>query len=523
MSLSKKILYILLPLLAALVAVSFFAQWQYVFPVFKQLERKDAITNFERVIARFNEDIVDLDLHNKDWGAWDETYAFIQGKNPDYIEGNLGAESFRNGQFDFLFYFDEAKYLYWHGIYDSESHSLVNDGSFAQLVVDRLQAKISTVELDLFSIDTHYMGFVLIDNKPIVYSIRPILTSREKGPSKGFILRGRYIDPNLISDFIKQTRVRFEISPVEDWSKKYSDKFTITEIDDETLEVARYVFSYDVPVMLVTSFFPRDITQQGKLAVQSALFASILLGFLLLFALWITLRKVVLGPVTHLTHKATAITNTKDYTKRTQVETSDEIGELSRQLNKMLDVIESREASLEEVLHRLKELSMTDSLTQISNRLKFDSVSQMEWRRMQRETQPISMIMCDVDYFKQYNDHYGHVDGDECLVKIAKTLSDSVARPADLVARYGGEEFVILLPSTDLDGAIHLAQTVLDKVAAMQLPHENSDVAPHVTVSLGIASVVPNEDNSLRQLITDADNALYQAKQNGRNTLVARP
>ncbi|MEZ9358177.1 hypothetical protein BCU93_14365 [Vibrio breoganii] len=519
MSLSKKILYILLPLLAAMVAVSYFAHWQYVFPVFKQLEREDAITNFERVAARFDEDIVDLDLQNKDWGAWDDTYEFIQGENPDYIDANLGVESFRNGQFDFLFFFDISQHLYWHGIYDSKTNALVYDGSFVQRVVDRLEDKLAQTELDLFSPDTHYTGFVLLENKPIVYSIRPILTSQETGPSMGFVLRGRYIDPSLISNFIKQTHVRFKITPVVDKAKTYNDEIVVTELDDETLEVSRYVFSYGVPVMLVESFFPRDISGQGRVAVQSALFTSILLGFLLLLALWVTLRKVVLEPVTHLTQKATAITETQDYKKRAQVETSDEIGELSRQLNKMLDVIESREASLEDVLAQLKEQSMTDALTQISNRLRFDSVSEMEWRRMQREKLPISIIMCDADYFKQYNDHYGHVEGDRCLINIAQVLNESVARPADLVARYGGEEFVILLPSTDLSGAAHLAQTVLDNISALQLPHAKSQVAPYVTVSLGIASVVPSEDNSLLQLITDADNALYQAKQNGRNTL----
>ncbi|GEA52188.1 hypothetical protein VIN01S_29920 [Vibrio inusitatus NBRC 102082] len=504
-----------------MVTVSYLAHWQYVFPIFKQLEREDAITNFERVAARFNEDIVYLDLQNKDWGAWDDTYEFIQGKRPDYIEANLGVESFRNGQFDFLFFFDAAKHLYWHGIYDSNSNSLVFDGSFVQSVVDRLEDKLIQTQLDLFSLNVHYTGLVLLQDKPVVYSIRPILTSKETGPSKGFVLRGRYVDPSLISNFIKQTHVRFKITPVADKTKTYSDEIVVTELDDETLEVSSYVFSYGVPIMLVESFFPRDISEQGKVAVQSALITSIVLGFLLLFALWITLRKVVLEPVMHLTQKATAITNTKDYKKRAQVETSDEIGELSRQLNKMLDVIENRDASLEEVLSRLQELSMTDSLTQIANRLKFDSVSEMEWRRMQREQLPISIIMCDVDFFKQYNDHYGHVEGDQCLVNIAKALKDCVARPADLVARYGGEEFVMLLPGTDLNGATHLANTVLDKVSSMQLPHAKSTTAPFVTVSLGVASVTPHEDHSLLQLLTDADNALYRAKQNGRNTLVS--
>ncbi|GEM78982.1 diguanylate cyclase domain-containing protein [Vibrio superstes] len=519
MSLSKKILCILLPVLIAMVVVSFFALWRYVLPVFVQLEREDAITNFERVAARFQEDIEDLDLQNKDWGAWDATYSFIQGENPDYIAGNLGVNSFRNGQFDFLFYFDEAQHLYWHGIYDQNEDMLVYDAAFVQEVVDRLEHKLGEQRLNLFSRDTHYMGFVLLEGKPIVYSIRPILTSREEGPSKGFLLRGRYIDTNLIADFIRQTHVRFEIKPVEGSLATGHTELMVKELNEDTLVVSRYVYSYGVPIMLVESYFPRNISLQGKVAIQTALFTSILLGSLMLVALWFTLRKIVLEPVSRLTDNASAITETKDYKQRTEIMSSDEIGELSRQLNNMLDVIENREASLEHVLDKLKTLSMTDSLTQIPNRLKFDSVSELEWRRMLRENQPLSIIMCDADYFKQYNDHYGHVEGDECLVAIAKVLYESVARPADLVARYGGEEFVILLPSTDVEGARYLAQTILEKISSLQIPHEKSQVSPHVTVSAGIASAVPSSENSLRQLILDADKALYQAKKNGRNTL----
>ncbi|CAM3965484.1 sensor domain-containing diguanylate cyclase [Vibrio neonatus] len=519
MSLSKKITYTLLPLLIAIIAISFYGQWRYVLPTFHQLEQNDAITNFERVAASLNSDIESLDLLNKDWGAWDETYSFIQGKNPKYITSNLGIESFRNGQFDFLFFFDESHYLIWHGIYDNDSNSFISDDNFTQSVVDRLQIKFTNFTSPSINPQANYKGFLILNQRPIAYSIRPILTSNEKGPSKGLIVRGRYVDTEFVSDIIEETRVRFQIIPVDNKAIPVNDQFMINELNNGTLEVSRYLFSDGTPIMLMKSYFQRDISQQGKVAIQSAIIISALLGILLLIAVWFILKKIVIAPITQLTASATSITYTQNYQQRTHVKSNDEIGKLSEQLNEMLHVIENRELQLEEILSKVKRLSMTDSLTNIANRLKFDSVSDIEWRRMKRERKPMSIIMCDVDFFKQYNDHYGHIKGDESLILVAKALNETLSRPADLVARFGGEEFVLLLPNTDIEGATHIAETALNKILSLKIKHPNSEVCPYLTASFGIASMVPSIESSILQLISDADKALYQAKQKGRNTI----
>ncbi|MCW2235791.1 PleD family two-component system response regulator [Azospirillum canadense] len=165
----------------------------------------------------------------------------------------------------------------------------------------------------------------------------------------------------------------------------------------------------------------------------------------------------------------------------------------------------------------LRALSFIDGLTGIANRRRFDEALLREWRRCARSHLPLSLIMLDVDHFKAYNDHYGHQAGDECLRAVAGLLDEQVKRPGDLVARYGGEEFVCLLPETDADGAASVAERLRETVAGQRLPHALSPVADHVTISLGVASALPQTDSSPDSLAQLADRLLYEAKRSGRN------
>lgn len=166
---------------------------------------------------------------------------------------------------------------------------------------------------------------------------------------------------------------------------------------------------------------------------------------------------------------------------------------------------------------QLRTLSMKDGLTGINNRRFFDEALEREWRREQRSEEPISAILLDIDYFKRYNDTYGHQDGDNCLRTVASCIAAAVRRPGDVAARYGGEEFVVLLPLTQLNEAKIIAETIRSSVESLNIPHKNSDAAPHVTVSLGIAQATPTTANNPQHLLKMADSALYAAKNNGRN------
>jgi len=179
---------------------------------------------------------------------------------------------------------------------------------------------------------------------------------------------------------------------------------------------------------------------------------------------------------------------------------------------------------LEESNEALRLLSCLDDLTGIANRRHFDDFMQKEWLRANREKTTISLLLIDIDFFKFYNDNYGHQKGDEALKLVASTLDQGICRPADLLARYGGKEFVMVLPETALAGAAKLAEDMTRSIYALKSPHQYSEVEEYITVSMGVACCEPdNRYNSVEILINAADKALYLAKEQGRNQVVVSP
>lgn len=174
---------------------------------------------------------------------------------------------------------------------------------------------------------------------------------------------------------------------------------------------------------------------------------------------------------------------------------------------------------LTEANRELERLSNTDGLTGLNNRACYDHALEREWRRAHRDRVPLGLLMIDIDHFKAFNDTYGHPAGDACLQAVARAVQGVVHRPYDLVARYGGEELVILLPATPEEGCSLVARHVLAEVSALAIPHRRSTVADWVTVSIGVATVIPADISAKAQLVKAADRALYRAKEGGRNRI----
>jgi diguanylate cyclase (GGDEF)-like protein len=168
---------------------------------------------------------------------------------------------------------------------------------------------------------------------------------------------------------------------------------------------------------------------------------------------------------------------------------------------------------------QVRVLSQTDGLTNLFNRRHFDEYLNLEWQRCSRLNAPISLAIIDLDHFKILNDSYGHIEGDKCLQKIAKLLRASTKRPSDICARYGGEEFVIVYGNTSLQQAQKLLEQLIINIHNLAIPNKNSPTAPFVTASIGLATMQPNQDNSIVQLMSNADTMLYSAKECGRNRL----
>lgn len=201
---------------------------------------------------------------------------------------------------------------------------------------------------------------------------------------------------------------------------------------------------------------------------------------------------------------------------------------LLKQTRRLIILSDKQQEDLRRLIHenecylqRLETLSRTDGLTQAPNRRHFDEFLQEEWARAKRSCSPLSLLLLDIDRFKEYNDHYGHGQGDTCLKRIAAALYDVAQRSSDFFARYGGEEFACVLPETDLEGARTVATRMLDALAGLALAHGFSDVAPHVTVSIGLATMRLVKGEGPEELLRAADAQLYEAKRLGRDRYVA--
>jgi diguanylate cyclase (GGDEF)-like protein len=195
--------------------------------------------------------------------------------------------------------------------------------------------------------------------------------------------------------------------------------------------------------------------------------------------------------------------------------------ELSAHRDRLAELVGERTAELEKLNAQLETLSRSDALTGLPNRRHFDEVKEVEFRRALRSGQPLAVLLCDIDYFKRYNDTYGHAMGDQCLRAVAQAMRQGTGRAGDLLARIGGEEFAVLLPATDMITAWGLAERLRRSVAELGVPHAASDAAPHVTLSIGLARLQAGDVESFDALLHLADQALYLAKSRGRNQVAS--
>jgi diguanylate cyclase (GGDEF)-like protein len=198
----------------------------------------------------------------------------------------------------------------------------------------------------------------------------------------------------------------------------------------------------------------------------------------------------------------------------------------TRRLVKMGDRMQSDLNELNSELQRHKEkltqMSYVDGLTSVANRRRFNECLEAEWNRAVRSRLPLSLMLLDIDFFKQFNDRYGHSAGDDCLVSVARVLSACMKRDSDLVSRYGGEEFALVLPETDYSGARNVAAEIQSGLRGLAIEHKSSPTAPQVTVSIGIASAIPAEKDTHMELLEAADKQLYAAKEAGRNQVLGQ-
>ena len=544
MTLSKKILFINFFMALVFLGSYYVIQKQVIFPTFVDTEQQQANVNLDRVEGVINDTITQLDKINYDMADWDLTYQFIQDRNQSYIDDYLSVETFENFQVDMVYFYNIEDELIWGETYETKDGSteIITTDEYIQQSYTLLKPYMERLQNSNIYYST---GVIVQDNVPILFSIRPIVLSNKEEPSEGYLIMGKLINDSVLRQYQQIIKIDFSIEVIDPEAVNAglnNTTYSITKLNNSFLRVSKYFYSQNIPILKLSTTSPRDITRNGIASINYALYTLSVVCLISMVIIWLALRKSVLQPISKLSEQMQKITNNKDYTLRTEINSNDEIGLLAKKFNRMLSIIQSRNTELQKAYRNIKieheksikveiklleanaqlqHLTITDPLTGIANRLSFENKLKEEWKTLKRSNNALSIIMVDIDCFKAFNDHYGHQAGDDCLIKVANILAKCLKRPNDLAARYGGEEFILILPNTDINSAQFLAENIQKEIASCHIKHCNSNVSNMLTISLGISWVIPSDKSSIEILISQADSALYKAKKNGRNRFEA--
>ncbi|MBF0377156.1 MAG: diguanylate cyclase [Desulfamplus sp.] len=576
-SLKTRVLIIFSLLTLFFLAVNYWIQKAVIFPTYLALEESEALQNLDRASEAIEREIKHIDILCHDWASWDDTYNYAVSKSKAFEESNLTAGSFISNKINVVYICDANGNFLWEAVYD------LNMGKNITMknILNSPSLKKKLVNFSMDSFPKYYSipdklftsGIVNTEHGLLMVASRPILTSSNQGPARGALIMGRFLDNSFVKHLTLQTRVDFNIISLYDKDNiiKYErvisklkensieeqsltqrsmvqnsliedSPYYLERIDDNALVVySRILDIEENPAMIISFAFPREISRQGIKTIHFALVYILLVGIVVLILFLCFTNVMILKPLLKLTILIQSVENTGDLSIRSPVEREDEIGILSACFNRMMDKTESQSKELSDAIKiqqkeiekrkeaeeelqlantKLVELANIDHLTGIANRRYFGKVIEHEWKRGAREKSNLSIILCDIDYFKLYNDTYGHQQGDECLKAVASAINSSLRRPPDIAARFGGEEFIALLPNTDIEGAFYLAEKMRITIQELRIPHSASSslgLSDFVSISLGVASSIPDHTKKHEELIEMADNALYKSKESGRN------
>lgn len=487
-------------------------------PGFLHLEALEVQKDIERVENAIEGELRRLNTNTKDYAAWDDMYAFVQTQNPEFSKSNLTHDLAASLNLNLIFILDIKRDVVWKQVIDLQSTEALSIGSLPDisfprnhplLVLDDKQNPISLTS-----------GIFITDIGPLLVSVRPINTSYGEGPPRGWLIMGRLLDSQKIRRISEQTKLSVSLQTDFHNNSAHHTSHKLTPNSWYETPSKEMLTAYvSLPCVresnrvTIEIKIPRDIFLRGEKTrniMMQLVFFSLFFIFTLLSLL---LKKFIISPITTLTSNIMELEESKNIQMRIPQEPGfykDEACILTNQVNRLLDTIETMHSQLEAD-------ARLDSLTGLANRRCYEEHLGREWKNLIRTQASLSLIVCDIDHFKLYNDTYGHQQGDECLQTVADLIRSVPRRPLDLVYRYGGEEFVILLPDTNLAEGVRIAEKVKEKISSSEIPHKASLEKKVVTMSFGVAAISPTNEISSDTLFRRADKALYQAKERGRN------
>ena len=508
MSLRLRTLLTLILTLGVALILMMLVMHRYIFTAFTSLERLHFSRMGEHVVQTVYSQEKHFTSFVRDWGVWNDSYQFVVDQNQDFIDDNLNDETLTGIGTLCILFFDRDFNLVYASSFAEDRQLVLSVGD----AVKRAQQQIRQIDLEK---DSCFYLCVEKLNGPFLAAMYPIYPTDRQREANGYILMGRAIDEQYSYDVSSNSGLDFKLErlclqPSVDQEKKRVNVF-YDFISEDYAEIILQVHDIEnqSSFNLVTKIY-REMNTHLQQVFKVTITVMIALGLLAVLLVEMLLNRLVLAPISGQIRQFNRIGEGGDLSERFEAQGSREMNLLSQTANRMLDRIE-------ELNRELQRSSMTDSLTGMWNRRRFDEQLNHEWLVARRNGVPVSLLMVDIDHFKLYNDTYGHQDGDQCLQTVAETLCAQVKREADLVARYGGEEFAVILPDVPFKGAEQVAERVRQAVDALGIPNVDAPKGGWVTVSVGYASMIPQSGQSCVALLRCSDQALYQAKKAGRN------
>ncbi|ARN74627.1 diguanylate cyclase domain-containing protein [Oceanicoccus sagamiensis] len=514
MKLPTKTLLLLLVITAMSFSSAIYIQRTFVYPELVELEAKADRKDVQRVAIGFDMVRNVINTLAYDYGVWDDTFEFLANPSEQYIASNLGIDNFLRHDFDVAILADRDGNIVWYGYVDLAAERFFPPDAYNP---EELRPYFADPYRTRPGAPLSNSGIVNTTKGPLIFSSYSVLKSDETGESRGSLLFGRHVDQSIaeeVQDIVKMDFSFATLTPGE--NQQLKGKNLSWQYRDNNNRMDWYLRDiFDDPILTLS-------VQLDERAFNDSLIGKpILTALAVMMVSWmiiiITLNRVLVKPILKIGKHLFHIRSTGDYSARLNYRGNDEVGDLGNECDLLIQFIEVQQDELEKQSEKLHRLSIEDGLTGLANRRRFDQTLNSYWEISEREKYPLVLLMCDIDFFKQYNDHYGHQQGDEAIQAVAEVLRSATNRKTDLAARYGGEEFAVLLPNTEIEGAEIIAQRIHSLIKEKAIPHQLSTVSEELTMCVGIGISRNHSEIGKDELIEQADKALYLAKAAGRN------
>lgn len=498
----------------AFVCMSGLSAWQLqsqLSPAFLRIENDNAFKSANRVIGAMDAELARLNTLAEDWARWDDMHEFVLRPTPAFIANNLSGDGLIVSKLNAALVVSATDKIVTLQTTPLSNGSALNQSDLAKvraLVISLLTGP------ELKS----RCGYTMPQSTLLMFCAHSVSRSNGTGANVGGLILVRELTASVLLTINKLSQESFALLPPapplpERWALPAfvhwpAGSVGVMRTDHAlTLEFDLAGLTGD-PLMTVRLPLDRTVVNQGQLATQQMAVQLAAIALVICVLLWVLVHYGFVVPLKKMQGSIRTIHESRQWENSVDDARTDEIGTLAHEVNGLLGVIRTQ-------VEALSELSMTDALTGLANRRRFDQRLEEEIQRVRRKAQPLSLLVIDIDFFKQFNDCYGHPAGDLALKQVAQLMHD-MTRQSDLPARIGGEEFAVVLFDTNADAAMLFAQKMVHTIRNAQIAHSQSTVSSVLTISIGVAQFRPVL-GSLEEFVKHADLALYAAKSEGRN------